>query len=84
MSPDPLSTDAGSRLIARVDGSPLEQPLEPWRILYFIRSRRWRRARAAREELSRAQVAKEVGVTESLLEAWEVAAIRTSETPLGD
>jgi hypothetical protein len=50
------------------------QPLQHLGFCFYPQSRVWRRARAARDEVTREQVAKRIGVTEEVLLAWELAA----------
>ena len=56
------------------------QPLHRWGFCFYPLSRVWRRARAARDEVTREQVAKRVGVTEETLVAWELAACEGFKT----
>ena len=70
-----VSSDDPAALLAVVDGHPVHlDPLRKWAFQYFPQSKIWRRTRSHRNEVSREDIAKKVGVPEALVEAWESAA----------
>ena len=65
--------DPSQRLKVLAGEEIAQNPLLPWGFEFFPASNTWRRARASRNEVSRSQVAKKVGVTEEQLVTWETA-----------
>lgn len=62
----------------RIDSGGKANPeaLHKWGFQFFPGSNTWRRARASRNEVSRAQVARRLGVSEEDLLRWEEAVAR--------
>lgn len=52
-------------------------PLLKWRFKFYPDSGRWRRATASRGEVTREEVLKKVGVSPEILEAWELATMKS-------
>jgi transcriptional regulator with XRE-family HTH domain len=65
------------------DGPVNTDPLISWRLRYYPAANRWRRTRASRNEVLRAEVAEKVGVAEDIIERWELAIqkILSTESP---
>lgn len=62
-------------------GGPVNlDPLARWQLRYYPQSKLWRRTRSHRNEVSREDVARKVGVSEDLLAAWESAVSAASMT----
>lgn len=74
-------SSATAALAVGEDGSCINDPLVGWGIRYYPQSQTWRRARAARDELSREKVAKAVGVSVDAILAWERARLTSSDGP---
>jgi hypothetical protein len=60
--------------LLRVDQPQLNKdPLSAWQLRYYPQSKVWRRTRSHRNEVSRLEVARKIGVPEDLILKWELA-----------
>lgn len=65
---------AEESLAVNEDGSVVnEDPLQRWKYRFHCESNVWRRATSHRNEVSRAEVARKVGICEDLIARWENA-----------
>jgi DNA-binding XRE family transcriptional regulator len=71
---NPTQLDAIELLRVGENGEINSDPLGKWAVRYYPQSKVWRRTRSHRNEVSRLEVAKKVGVAEEIIAAWEMAA----------
>lgn len=69
------SSNAESRLAIGPNRAIDKNPLADWHFEFFPQSGVWRRTRGQRSEVARRAVAKKVGVSEDLIQKWEIAMI---------
>jgi hypothetical protein len=73
-SREPNSITDTKSLLSVDHGAVLNlDPLSSWQLRYYPQSKTWRRTRSHRNEVTRAEVARKVGVPEELITLWEQA-----------